>query len=83
FKGGLTYLHERGYELYDLPNGTRIYNHESSEELLKQTALNLASQFNKDKGNNIEVTQNIYSPTPTPSEVARQTKNMLRELILT
>ncbi|MDB8803247.1 phage tail tape measure protein [Romboutsia sp. 1001216sp1] len=82
FKGGFTTLHERGYELYDLPTGTRIYNHESSVELLKETANSLAARMSKGANGNIEVTQNIYSPTPTPSEVARQTKNMLRELAI-
>ncbi|MDM0731994.1 phage tail tape measure protein, partial [Clostridium perfringens] len=38
FKGGFTTLHERGYELYDLPSGSRIYNHESSEEMVLETA---------------------------------------------
>ncbi|XZJ40557.1 phage tail tape measure protein [Clostridium perfringens] len=38
FKGGYTTLHENGWELYDLPSGTRIYNHESSEALVKETA---------------------------------------------
>ncbi|MBP1889810.1 phage-related tail protein [Clostridium moniliforme] len=38
FKGGYTTLHERGYELYDLPEGTRIYNHDSSEAMVKATA---------------------------------------------
>lgn len=38
FKGGYTTLHENGWELYDLPGGTRIYNHESSEALVKETA---------------------------------------------
>lgn len=38
FKGGLTYLHERGEELYDLPSGTRIYNHEMSERMVLETA---------------------------------------------
>ena len=38
FKGGYTTLHENGWELYDLPGGTRIYNHESSEALVQETA---------------------------------------------
>lgn len=38
FRGGLTYLHERGEELYDLPSGTRIYNHEMSENMVLETA---------------------------------------------
>ena len=33
-----TTLHERGYELYDLPSGSRIYNHESSEAMVLETA---------------------------------------------
>lgn len=38
FKGGYTTLHENGWELYDLPQGSRIYNHESSEALVQETA---------------------------------------------
>ncbi|OOM76574.1 phage tail tape measure protein [Clostridium sp. BL-8] len=45
---GYTTLHEKGYELYDLPSGTRIYNHDASEDLVKKTALTVASQV----GNN-------------------------------
>ncbi|MFR9071501.1 MAG: hypothetical protein ACLVIU_14155, partial [Paraclostridium sp.] len=45
FKGGLTYLHERGYELYDLPQGTRIYNHESSEQMVLETARQTAQSI--------------------------------------
>lgn len=44
FQGGLTTLHERGYELYDLPSKTRIYNHEASEDLVKKTAESVASK---------------------------------------
>ncbi|MBS6509711.1 MAG: phage tail tape measure protein [Paraclostridium bifermentans] len=55
FKGGLTYLHERGYELYDLPTGTKIYNHESSEQMVletaKQTARGVIESMMSDGGN--------------------------------
>lgn len=44
FKGGLTTLHEKGYELYDLPQKTRIYNHEASEALVLKTAESVASK---------------------------------------
>lgn len=89
YQGGLTALHEKGYEVYDLPRSTRIYNHDASEDLVKQTAESVAtkvansvlSSFNGDK-NGISVTQNIYAPVSTPSEIARQTKNNLRELAL-
>ncbi|WP_454053972.1 phage tail tape measure protein [Clostridium sp. Marseille-Q7071] len=93
WKGGLTYLHDASgrnsnYELYDLPRGTRVFNHDASEDMVRQTAEQVAtkvansvlSSFNGTGG--INVTQNIYSPTPSPSEVSRQTKNSLRELAL-
>ncbi|WIV10545.1 phage tail tape measure protein [Proteiniborus sp. MB09-C3] len=38
FQGGLTTLHEKGYEVYDLPRGTRIYNHEASEDMVIKAA---------------------------------------------
>ncbi|WP_195346586.1 phage tail tape measure protein [Paraclostridium sordellii] len=54
FKGGLTYLHERGYELYDLPSGTKVYNHESSEQMVletaRQTAQGVINSMMKNKG---------------------------------
>lgn len=93
WRGGLTYLHDtpgtsNNYELYDLPRGTRIYNHDASQDLVMKTAEQVATKiaegmFNRFNGNNgINVTQNIYSPSPSPSEIARQTKNSLRELAL-
>ncbi|MGL5558815.1 MAG: phage tail tape measure protein [Paraclostridium dentum] len=55
FKGGYTTLHERGYELYDLPTGTKIYNHESSEQMVletaKQTARGVIESMMSDSGN--------------------------------
>ncbi|WP_265100406.1 phage tail tape measure protein [Paraclostridium bifermentans] len=55
FKGGYTALHERGYELYDLPTGTKIYNHESSEQMVletaKQTARGVIESMMQDGGN--------------------------------
>ncbi|MBY6874537.1 phage tail tape measure protein [Clostridium botulinum] len=93
FSGGLTYLHDApgrnsNYELYDLPRGTRIFNHDASQELVMQTAESVASKVANSvlKGfngaNGISVTQHIYSPTPSASELARQSKNNLRELAL-
>lgn len=84
FEGGFTTLHEKGYEVYDLPRGTRIYNHEASEDMVLKTAEAVARRItdnNTAVGNSgINVTQHIYLPTPSPSELARQTKNSLREL---
>lgn len=44
FQGGLTYMHEKGYELYDLPKSTRIYNHEASADLVMKTAEGVAEK---------------------------------------
>lgn len=60
FEGGLTTLHEEGYEVYDLPQGTRIYNHEASEDLVSKTAEAVARIVDKFNSN---------SPSPTSSTV--------------
>lgn len=85
WRGGLTTLHERGYEVYDLPRGTKVYNHDASEDLVRKTAEAVASKMissNAPQGQGVNVTQHIYVPTSSPSEVARQTKNNLQQLAL-
>lgn len=42
FDGGLTTMHERGYEVYSLPQGSRIYNHQASEAMVRETARQVA-----------------------------------------
>ncbi|MGL5459014.1 MAG: phage tail tape measure protein [Cetobacterium sp.] len=65
FKGGFTTLHERGEELYDLPSGTRIYNHQMSEQMVletaKQTAQGLIDSItnNKDFNNTNDINLNL------------------------
>ncbi|UYZ35418.1 phage tail tape measure protein [Clostridium beijerinckii] len=44
YEGGYTTLHERGYELYNLPSGSRIYNHDASEDLVLKTAESVANK---------------------------------------
>ena len=44
WQGGPTFIHERGYELYDLPQGTRIFNHDASQDLVLKTAEAVARQ---------------------------------------
>ncbi|HBJ2612673.1 TPA: phage tail tape measure protein [Clostridium botulinum] len=49
FTGGLTYLHDApgrnsNYELYDLPRGSRIYNHDASQDLVMKTAESVAEK---------------------------------------
>ncbi len=53
---------------------------QTAESVATKVANNVLKGFNGSNG--INVVQNIYSPTPSPSEVARQTKNNLRELAL-
>lgn len=86
FQGGLTTLHEKGFEVYDLPQGTRIYNHEASQEQVMKTAEAVARRIvNNDSGGGKGTTQNvtINSPNPiSPYEVARQLKNVDKELAM-
>ena len=42
FRGGLTTLHEKGYEVYSLNQGSKIYNHEASEDMVLKTAQEVA-----------------------------------------
>ncbi|MGL6187191.1 MAG: phage tail tape measure protein [Clostridium chrysemydis] len=62
FRGGLTYLHERGEELYDLPEGTRIYNHEMSEQMVLATAKETAENIAKSMLNSDNQSGNIIIP---------------------
>lgn len=83
YHGGLTTLHENGYEVYDLPKSTRIYNHEASEDLVLKTAQEVAKGVLNNGGKGITQTVNIYSPTAlSPAETARQNKRVLQELAL-
>lgn len=45
FQGGLTYINEKGYELVDLPRGTKIFNHEASERYVRRTAEEVAKSI--------------------------------------
>lgn len=83
WRGGLTYLHDRpgnstNYELYDLPRGTRIYNHDASQDLVMKTAEQVATKVansvlkNAQGGpNGVTVVQHIYSKTDSPAETQR------------
>jgi TP901 family phage tail tape measure protein len=76
FRGGLTTLHEKGYEVYDLPRGTRIYNHEASEDMVMKTAEAVATKLLGSNSNNsgVSIVQNIYSTVDSPAEMARQSR---------
>lgn len=45
FQGGLTSINERGYEIVELPRGTKIKNHLQSENIIKDTAIQTASSI--------------------------------------
>lgn len=46
WRGGLTHLHEKGGEIYDLPRGTRVYPHDKSIEMARQEGFLQASTNN-------------------------------------
>ena len=84
FEGGYTTLHEKGYELYNLPGGSKIYNHEASEAMITKTAQEVARNvMGSMQSGGIVQNLVINSPTPlAPSEIARQSRNAMRELAL-
>lgn len=83
FRGGLTTMHEKGYEVYNLPRGSKIYNHEASQDMVLKTAQEVAKGVLGGMNGGVNQTINVYSPTAlTPSEVARQSRNAMRELAL-
>ena len=46
FGGGLTTINEHGYEVVDLPQGTRIYPHSKSEKMLNNNSPNVSVSVN-------------------------------------
>lgn len=46
FGGGLTTINEHGYEVIDLPQGTRIYPHSKSEKMLNNNSPNVSVSVN-------------------------------------
>lgn len=59
FQGGLTEINERGYEVVELPRGSKVKNHLQSENMIKDTAVQtakaIAGLINNDNSNNIEL----------------------------
>ena len=59
FQGGLTSINERGYEVVELPRGTKIKNHLQSENMIKDTAIQtakaIAGLVTSENSNNIEI----------------------------
>lgn len=79
FQGGLTKINERGFELVELPRGSKIFNNDASERYIQRAVEELVSKFN----NNQAQTINIYSPRPLNAyEISKQLKRQQRELLL-
>ncbi len=59
FQGGLTSINERGYEIVELPRGTKIKNHLQSENMIKDTAIQtakaIAGLVTSENSHNIEI----------------------------
>lgn len=43
FQGGLTTINEKGYEVVELPRGSKVKNHLQSENMIKDTAIQTAN----------------------------------------
>lgn len=52
FIGGFTTMHERGYELYNLPGGSKIFNHDASEAAVKEMVTKIFNEGMQKLGNN-------------------------------
>ena len=75
FGGGLTTMHEKGYEVYNLNKGSQILNHEASLDLITKTAQEVAKGvLASSQGNNGGGQQDIIVPVNLDGrEIARIT----------
>lgn len=61
FQGGLTAINEKGYEVVELPRGSKVKNHLQSENMIKDTALKTAKALLGELNNaDGEVIVNVY-----------------------
>lgn len=71
WQGGLTWVGEQGPELIELPQGSKVYSNQKSEEMVSS------------QGKGITQNIHIYSPTPlSPSEIARKNLQASRQLAM-
>jgi len=61
FEGGLTTMHEKGYEVYNLNKGSQVLNHEASLDLVTKTAQAVAKSVLLSSQNN-SGTQTVVVP---------------------
>lgn len=61
FQGGLTAINEKGYEVVELPRGSKVKNHLQSENMIKDTALKTAKALLGELNNaDGEIIVNVY-----------------------
>ena len=84
FQGGLTSINERGYEVVELPRGTKIKNHLQSENMIRDTVLEtVESVLGRINNNQNGITVNMYSPKAlSEAEGARQFKKLQQKLAM-
>lgn len=79
--GGMAKVNEKGYEMIDLPVGSKVRNHLSSKEMVKDIVAQTANVLlGENKG--VNVTQYIQVPIASPYEVARKSKKEFQDLQL-
>lgn len=84
--GGLSWVGEKGPELMYLPTGARIVPNDDSQRLLNKW--NIPSGSNNSSGGSVSksvqtsIVQNFNAPILSPSEVARRTQQVQRQMAL-
>lgn len=83
FQGGVTAINERGYEVIELPRGSKVKNHLQSENMIRDTAIQTANAILQGMNNQNGLTVNIYSPKAlSEAETARQFKKIQQQLAM-
>lgn len=83
FQGGLTEINERGYEVVELPRGSKVKNHLQSENMIIDTATRTAEAIISKMDKLGGITVNMYSPKAlSEAEGVRQFKKMQQQLAM-
>ena len=76
FSGGLTTMHEKGYEVYNLPQSSQILNHEASLDLVTKTAemvaKNVLANNKSGSGLNLKIDNFINNRTQDVESLATE-----------
>lgn len=83
FQGGLTEINERGYEVIELPRGSKVKNHLQSENMIIDTATKTAEAIISKMDKLGGLTVNMYSPKAlSESEGAREFEKLQKKMSL-